>query len=181
MECVVFGARAGVAAAKDVEDVALVNESAVASAVESVRDRISKLESNSGDVDQYGMRKQLQKVMWEKVGVFRKSPDLGEAVKEITELREKYGDIRYKQSSKIFDRALVDTLVLEGVLEVATVIARGANLREESRGSHYRLDYNMRDDENWLKHTVAYYEEDGPRFEYKPVTITDWPVKEREY
>lgn len=181
LECVVFGARAGAAAAKDFEEAEIIDESAVTGAVESVQSRIKDLEENAGGADQYHMRKQLRLVMWEKVGIFRNPQDMGEAVNEIAKLRAEYNEVGYRQSSKVFDRALIDALVLEGILDVAAVIARGAELREESRGSHYRLDFSKRDDEKWLNHTLAFHDKDGPRFEYKPVTITDWPVKEREY
>ncbi|RLG38055.1 MAG: succinate dehydrogenase/fumarate reductase flavoprotein subunit, partial [Thermoproteota archaeon] len=66
-------------------------------------------------------------------------------------------------------------------LDVALVVAEGALRRTESRGGHYRTDYPKRDDENWLKHTLAFYTPDGPKFDYKPVVITKWQPTERKY
>jgi succinate dehydrogenase / fumarate reductase flavoprotein subunit len=67
------------------------------------------------------------------------------------------------------------------MLELGHVIALGALVREESRGAHYRTDFLERDDEHWLKHTLAYQTPDGPRLEYKDVTITNFQPKRREY
>jgi len=80
-----------------------------------------------------------------------------------------------------FNLALADALVTEGMLDVALAVAAGALARTESRGAHYRTDYPRRDDENWLRHTLAFYTPEGPRLEYSPVTITRWPPAERKY
>jgi succinate dehydrogenase / fumarate reductase flavoprotein subunit len=64
---------------------------------------------------------------------------------------------------------------------LAEVIVEGALARRESRGSHFRTDYPRRDDDHWLRHTLAYKTTDGPRLEYQEVTITNYPPKERTY
>jgi succinate dehydrogenase / fumarate reductase flavoprotein subunit len=71
--------------------------------------------------------------------------------------------------------------MLEGMLDVALAIAEGALRRTESRGSHYRTDHRGRDDEGWLKHTLAFPSPEGPVFEYKYVNVTKWPPEVREY
>jgi succinate dehydrogenase / fumarate reductase flavoprotein subunit len=76
---------------------------------------------------------------------------------------------------------MIQVLELEGMLSVAEVIIEGALARKESRGSHFRLDHPERDDTNWLRHTLAFMTPDGPRLEYKDVTITSYPPKERTY
>ena len=73
------------------------------------------------------------------------------------------------------------TIELGASLDVAEVVVLGALAREECRGSHFRLDYTGRDDERFLKHTLAYYAPDGPRFEYSDVTLGYWAPKERKY
>ena len=70
---------------------------------------------------------------------------------------------------------------LEGMLDLAEIITLGALNREESRGSHFRLDFPARDDKNWLKHTLAFYSEEGPKISYKGVDITKYEPKERKY
>lgn len=67
------------------------------------------------------------------------------------------------------------------MLEAAEVATLGALTRTESRGGHARRDFTARDDENWLKHTLAYRTEDGPRLEYCPVNISMWKPVERKY
>jgi len=67
------------------------------------------------------------------------------------------------------------------MLDLAEVIVEGALARKESRGSHFRVDHPNRDDEHWLRHTLAFETPDGPRLEYKDVTITSYPPKERTY
>jgi len=75
----------------------------------------------------------------------------------------------------------VAALQLDFTLDLAEVTITGALARTEFRGAHSRLDYPKRDDENWLKHTLAYYTREGPRLEYIPVTIIKWPPTARAY
>ena len=67
------------------------------------------------------------------------------------------------------------------MVDLAEVTVAGALAREESRGAHARRDFPTRDDESWLKHTLAFHAPDGPRFEHKPVTIDMWKPVERKY
>jgi len=80
-----------------------------------------------------------------------------------------------------FNTDLLQSMEVGFMLDVAEVVAIGAYTRTESRGAHYRLDYPNRDDENWLKHTLAYYTPEGPKLDYIPVTITKWEPVERTY
>lgn len=76
---------------------------------------------------------------------------------------------------------LANVLELQSMLDVAEVVLMGAHARTESRGAHFRSDFPKRDDQNWLKHTLAYVTPDGPRLDYCPVTITRYQPKERTY
>ena len=119
--------------------------------------------------------------MTDKVGIFRDSQRIQEAVDEITQLKERYQHLRSISSNRVFNLDLVRAYELRGMLDVAEVITRGALARQESRGSHYRLDFKERDDAHWLKHTIAHYSPEGPRFDYKDVKFTQWLPKARKY
>jgi succinate dehydrogenase / fumarate reductase flavoprotein subunit len=120
--------------------------------------------------------------MWDNVGIFREGGRLAEAFSKINLLKEKYySKTGISGEQGAFNLDLLDALMLSGMLDVSLAITGGALERRESRGSHYRLDFNKRHDEEWLKHTLAFHASDGPRFEYKPVQLSRWAVKEREY
>ncbi|MDP2726086.1 MAG: succinate dehydrogenase/fumarate reductase flavoprotein subunit, partial [Dehalococcoidia bacterium] len=142
---------------------------------------IEKLLESDGTEDFPAIRKDMEVTMTEKVGVFREKAPIAEAVARIKELKKRYGRGRLRYSGHTFNQDLMRGLELEGMLDVAEVVAVGALVREESRGSHYRLDFRARDDEKWLKHTLAYHTADGPRLEYGPVSITRYPPVERKY
>jgi succinate dehydrogenase / fumarate reductase flavoprotein subunit len=86
-----------------------------------------------------------------------------------------------EQRGLAFNYEFIRFWELEGMLHLAEVIVEGALARKESRGSHFRVDFPNRDDEHWLRHTLAYKTSEGPRLNYKEVTITSYPPKEREY
>ena len=119
--------------------------------------------------------------MNEKVWIFRRGDELKSALKEIRQLKKRFKNIRVEDKGKPFNTGLVAALQLDFTLDLADVTVASALTRTESRGAHYRLDHPKRDDENWLKHTLAYYTREGPRLEYIPVTITKWPPAVRAY
>ncbi|MGE5242268.1 MAG: succinate dehydrogenase/fumarate reductase flavoprotein subunit, partial [Bacteroidota bacterium] len=83
--------------------------------------------------------------------------------------------------SRVYNANLVSALELENLLDLAEVATASALAREETRGAHARTDFPRRDDAQWLKHTLATLSPEGPRLDYKPVTITRWPPVERKY
>jgi succinate dehydrogenase/fumarate reductase flavoprotein subunit len=120
--------------------------------------------------------------MWDNVGIFRDEERLTEGISKIKQLKEKfYSSSGVSGEHSAFNLDLVDAMMLTGMLDLSLAITQGALLRLESRGSHYRVDYNKRNDQDWLKHTLAFHTNEGPRFEYKPVQLGKWVVKEREY
>jgi succinate dehydrogenase / fumarate reductase flavoprotein subunit len=123
----------------------------------------------------------MGEVMMDKVGIFRTRQELEEAVAALAALRERMGRTRPLYDGRRFNLDLLRTYELEGQLQVAEVIARGALMREECRGSHYRRDFEQRDDQDWLKHTLAHFTPEGPRFSFSPVTITRWQPEARKY
>jgi len=84
-------------------------------------------------------------------------------------------------SSLKYNPGLMNSLELPGMIEISEMIVAGALVREESRGSHWRTDFPTRDDQRWLKHTMARYAPEGPQFSYTEVEITDYEPKARTY
>lgn len=183
LDTIVFGQRAGAAALRYVQS--KPDRKAGGPAVEDVRarteQRIRRLIEGSGDEDLSAVREEMKLVMADQVGIFRDGSQMAGAVEKVKELQERYrrGGLKYK--GKKFNLDLLWNLELEGMLDVAEVIAKGALARQESRGSHFRLDFNERDDTNWLKHTVAQYTPEGPKFSFKDVAITRWQPEARKY
>jgi succinate dehydrogenase / fumarate reductase flavoprotein subunit len=104
------------------------------------------------------------------------------AQSKLKELRDRFARTRVVDQGKRFNMNLLEALELSNMLEFSELIVDGALVREESRGAHYRTDHAKRDDENWLKHTMAFRTEDGGHeLRYKPVQITRFQPEERKY
>ena len=183
-ELLVFGAIAGRKAA----DYARSEGREVDEAV--VRDRASAAHSRVGDIFQKSggkeraadLRKKMASALEVGAGIYREEESLKTCCSRISELRERYADIEIKDKSYIFNTDLIYTLELGAMLDIAETVVYGALLRTESRGAHQRLDYERRDDVNFLKHTVAYYNGSAPpRIDYLPVIITKSQPAERIY
>lgn len=185
LDCLVFGARAGSAATDYLRGKQYGGEAAIEKTLNEVDSLIKSLfkrGSEPGNVNHHHIRKELQTTMWDNVGIFRDEERLTEGLSRIRQLKEKfYSSSGVFGEHSVFNLDLVDAMMLTGMLDISLAITGGALIRQESRGSHYRVDYNKRDDQNWLKHTLALHTKEGPRFEYKPVQLGKWVVKEREY
>lgn len=127
------------------------------------------------------IRDEMRRVMHEKVWIFRKADELESALETLRGLKERFKHIRVEDRGRTFNTDLINALQLDFMLDLAEVTVTSALARTESRGAHSRVDYPQRDDEKWLKHTLAYYTPEGPKLEYKPVTITQWPPVARTY
>ncbi|MDF1557519.1 MAG: FAD-dependent oxidoreductase [ANME-2 cluster archaeon] len=180
LETIVFGKRAGEHAAGYVAGIAMPGESPYLDELDREKEAISQLMGEGGE-NFAVVRDELRSVMQQDVGVFRNRTGLQRAVDTVRMLRERGRNVRVKSSATSFNFELLNAIELKGMLELGQVIAEGALVREESRGAHYRTDFLERDDEQWLKHTLAYYAPVGPRLEYKDVTITQFQPKKREY
>ena len=123
----------------------------------------------------------LKVVMSEKVGIFRNKKELTEALEQIWTLREDYGRVYISGKCLRYSQELVNILEFDSMLDLAEVITLGALNREETRGSHYRLDFKERDDRNWLKHTLVTYKDGKPQISYKEVVPGKYKPKAREY
>ena len=114
-------------------------------------------------------------------GIYRNENSLQETCSAIRELKERFGKVELADHSLTFNTELTSALELEYMLDVAEALAHSALARKESRGSHQRTDYPERDDEQFLRHSLAYQTNDNPRIEYLDVVITRWPPGDRVY
>jgi len=182
LETIVFGKRGGHAAADYVRGGAPAHdEKPLEGALRRDRERIEKLFSEETTEPHYVLREKLRQTMTEKVGLFRNRRDLEEALAVIRNVKDRYPGVRVRSNARTFNEELVWVIELEHMINLAEIITAGALAREECRGSHYRIDFPGRRDDEWLKHTVAGYTGNGPRLEYKDVTFTKYEPQERKY
>jgi len=127
------------------------------------------------------IREIMQVNMYKKCGVFRTEKELTEMYDLIKDLQKRYKNISIDDKGMKFNLDLEETIELRHLLQTAEVIVAGALNRTECRGAHWRLDHLGRDDENWLKHTLAWRTEEGVKFDYKPVVITRFQPEERKF
>jgi succinate dehydrogenase / fumarate reductase flavoprotein subunit len=179
-ECLVFGAVAGEQAAKHALTASLHEPPKQKLDAEEKR-VFDGILGSEGSERVSAIRDDMKHVMNEKAWIFRKGDQLQTALKEIRALRERFKHVKVEDKSRDFNTGLLGALQLDFMLELAEVTVVSALPRQESRGAHSRLDFPKRDDQNWLKHTLAYYTKDGPRLEYGPVTITKWQPAARTY
>jgi succinate dehydrogenase flavoprotein subunit len=182
-ECLVFGVRAGRAAAEYAGAAPRPAASALAQAADERR-RLERdlLHKSDGRERISILREQMQQVMEECAGIYRAADTLAKGADTLRELRERYGSVLIEDHSRTFNTELLAALELSNMLDVAEGIIGCALQREESRGAHQRTDFPARDDDQYLAHSVIYREPDGAsRMEYLPVTMTRWPPGERIY
>jgi fumarate reductase flavoprotein subunit len=181
-EILVFGARAGAAAAAYALD-APPPGPAVAEQLADENRRLRRLlDRTEGAESVTSIRVAMQHTMEGAAGIYRDADSLAKAVDTLRELQERAASVTIGDSSLTFNTQLVAALELAAMLDVAEAIVHSALRREESRGAHQRTDFPRRDDERFLAHSLAYREADGGcRIEYAPVTITRWPPGERIY
>jgi succinate dehydrogenase / fumarate reductase flavoprotein subunit len=180
-ECLVWGAIVGKQAAQYVSKQQTFPEIPSDALLNDEESRVFRRFAPDGKESAYAIRGELQKTMDSLVGVFRTESELDKALNTIKELKERLVHVEVQDKGRIYNTDLLHALEAENLLDLAEIVTAGAVERKESRGGHARRDYPERDDENWLKHTLAYHTEIGPRLEYIPVTITMWEPVERKY
>ena len=180
LDTVVFGRRAGIDIAEYLKDAAFTKFDE--SLIKRDEEIFEKLKKSNGK-ERHGLLKaELQEEMRANVGVFREEKAMKKAVKKIEELKERAKNIGVDDKSKLFNTDIVEAFEFSNILLIAEVIANGAILRKESRGAHYRNDYPERDDENWLKHTLATLGDNGNiKFDFSEVSITKFKPQPRTY
>jgi len=147
-----------------------------------VREQLDTLRSRQKGRERVAdIRSEMQDVMMDYVGVFREEDGIKQAIDKLKELQERYQQIGLDDKGKRFNTDVLEAWELGALLDVAEVTAVAALDRTESRGGHYREDYPKRDDEKWLKHSLAWRKDGEIELGSKPVTITDYQPKERVY
>jgi succinate dehydrogenase / fumarate reductase flavoprotein subunit len=143
--------------------------------------KIESILNSNGNENPSNIREELNKLMEENVGIFRNAEALKSALNRIKQLQERYTSISLNYKERRTNLSLMWVLELKGSLDVAEAIIAGALAREESRGSQFRTDFTERNDEDFLKHTLAYFSDEGVRLDYKEVTLGRFEPKAREY
>ena len=182
-ECLVFGARVGNQAAQDALEAAVPAGNPLTTMAEAEQDRLTAtyLEKSGGTERVASIRGELQTAMERGAGVFRTEELLERGVEDVARLRERYRDLALDDHDRAFNTELVTALELDNMLDVAAAVVQSALERQESRGSHTRRDHPERDDERFLKHSLAFDTGEGPRIDYSDVSVTRWPPAERKY
>jgi succinate dehydrogenase / fumarate reductase flavoprotein subunit len=180
LEALMFGRHVGQTMAAEVDDIEL---GAVSEAdAQTMIDEINWVMTNNGNESVPKLREELQQSMTENAGVFRTEELLTKQVQILKDLRARYKNIRIQDGSKIFNTDLQEAIELGHMLDYSMFIVEGALLRKESRGAHFREDFPTRNDDEFLKHTMAYMDKDGNlTTDFMDVTLGKFEVKERTY
>ena len=179
LETVVFGRRAGQSAAEYCKgaEAGPFPDSALKEACHLVAMVLKRDEGESV----FAIRKAMNDAMEDFCGIFRNRDRLTKGYEKIRELRERYKKAALGDRSDYFNNELLHYLELGQMLDISECILLGAMNREESRGSHFRTDFPKRDDEKWLRHTLAFKEDGEFRLDYRAVSVTRFKPEERKY
>jgi succinate dehydrogenase / fumarate reductase, flavoprotein subunit len=179
----VFGRRAGIYAAEysattGFDPLPENPETRVVEMLESMR-------GSTGSERVAAIRQELQATMDINAQVFRTEGSLKQALSDIEGLKARYANVAVQDKGRRFNTDLLEAIELGFLLDLAEVLVTSGLARQESRGGHFREDYPTRDDVNFMRHTMAYREPDGPgyriRLDYKPVVETRYKPMERKY
>jgi len=187
IDLVVFGRAAAKRAAELVKPGA-PHEEVSSSETDKCLDRFDKIRNSSGSTMTSELRMKMQKIMQSKCAVFRTEKTLKEGVDQIRKPYEGINDISVKDKSLLFNTDLVETLEFDNLIRQALATMDSAYNRKESRGAHAREDFSKRDDKNFMKHTLAWQNDNKVEIKYRDVhsrTLTNdvqyFPPKERVY
>tara|TARA_B100000579_G_scaffold64029_1_gene47327 strand:- start:1889 stop:3664 length:1776 start_codon:yes stop_codon:yes gene_type:complete len=187
IDLVVFGRAAAKRAAELVKP-GSPHEEVSNSETDKCLDRFDKIRNSNGSTKTSELRLNMQKTMQSKCAVFRTEKTLKEGVDQIRKPYEGMNDVSVKDKSLLFNTDLVETLEFNNLISQALTTMDSAYNRKESRGAHAREDYTKRDDKNFMKHTLAWQNDNEVKIKYRDVhskTLTNdvqyFPPKERVY
>ncbi|HTX92819.1 MAG TPA: FAD-dependent oxidoreductase [Anaerolineales bacterium] len=180
LDLVVFGKHAGLRAAEYAKGAEF--KSLPADPTEFARGTFEHLRTASGKENGFDIAREMKKIMFDDMGIFRNAKGMENALTVVHQLQERFKHVRVTDSGKIFNMELMNAWELGNLLDLAEITTVSAIARTESRGGHSREDFPNRDDKNWLKHTLSIVKPDGKiELKYKPVVITKYQPKERVY
>ena len=184
VDLVVFGRRAGQDIARYVDGVG--SGTYKIDAVARVSSRLDKIKQSTNGANMSSpsiaeMYARMQETMMSNIGVYRNAAGMEHAVRDIASLREQAGELRVTDESRSFNSSVLEIEELKNLLDLALLTATAALNRTESRGAHSREDFPERDDEAWLKHTMANLSGKEVSIEYKSVDLSRWEPKPRVY
>jgi len=183
LDLVVFGRAAGLHITEELKQ-GLAHGGSSNDDVDEALTRLRRWDNSSDGESPTALKRELQECMQLNFGVFRKEETMIEGRKKLLELRERIGNAYLGDKSKVFNTARFEALELDNLLEIAEATAISAEERRESRGAHARDDYQVRDDENWLAHSL--YDPTNKslskrQVNFTPRTVDTFEPKERTY
>jgi succinate dehydrogenase / fumarate reductase flavoprotein subunit len=179
LDLVVFGKYAGLKAAEYANQAEF--ETLPGDVESAARSQFDALRNGSGKENAFDLSTEMKKVMFDEVGIYRSEKGMQTAIQKIQEWKARYKQVKVSDAGRIFNTELLNAWELGNMLDIAEVVAECALNRKESRGGHSREDFPNRDDQNWLKHTLAWKKDGKVEIGYKPVVITKHKPKERVY
>ena len=182
-ELLVFGARAARQAVEHAKTSKPASSKLVDAQAADAEGRIKALFKRTQGKERVAvLRREMNHALEEGCGIYRDGASLQETCKVVADVRDRFKAVALEDKSSVYNTDLYQVLELGCMVEVAQSVAQSALLRQESRGAHQRLDYEKRDDANYLKHSMAYYNPNAePRIDYLDVVITKSPPAERVY
>ncbi len=181
LETIVFGKIAGRKAVERSRTSLSGSNSIIKERVAEEEIRIEEMTRQKGTERTVDLRKELQRLMMEDLGIFRDGQIMSVALAKIEILRSRSKDLEVMDRNKVFNQSLIAAYECRSMLDIAEVVGIAALAREESRGSHARTDFPKRDDERFLKHSMVRRTGNGLELSWAPVTLGTFDVKERVY